>query len=173
MRMPKHYRPIAGVFVALLVAGWFMTTGNAAWAEAPAAPSVPDSVAASCYGPSCAGLDPESHGCSADAVTLASIVILGASAREFLVEHRYSSACYASWTRISNRASNPDCLIGTVAFHQGWWTDGHLSRTPTVAIGPSCSGWTKMMSEHNKSTRACGYSGWEGQSRCTGWKLPG
>ena len=91
----------------------------------------------------------------------------------FRVEHRYSAACYASWTRISNYSNNPDCLISTYGYQDGWWTDGHRSKTPNVYIAPSCAAYSVMMSEHNKSTRACGYSGWEQAIRCTGWKLPG
>jgi hypothetical protein len=170
--MTKQRRVLTGLMTALLVMGWFLTAGTAARSKPPAAQAEPTTLA-SCYGPSCAGWSPVTMGCVRDQRTQASIVVYGASGREFLVEHRYSAACYASWTRLSNRGSNPDCSIGTYAFHQGWWTGGSRPRTPAVTVAPNCGAYTVMMSEHNKSSRACAYSAWEGLTRCTGWKLPG
>jgi hypothetical protein len=167
--MLTRKRTLVGVLATVLVL--MATTGTVAHAESTAQAET-TSVLASCYGPSCAGLDPVAYRCHIDAVTLHDIVINGVSGYRYHVEHRYSRACNASWTRLSNY-HNPDCTFGARAWHEARWTDGRRSRTPYLYIGPSCAGTSVMMSEHNKSTRACAWSDWEGRTRCTFYKNPG
>lgn len=156
--------------VMLTLAGTIGFTGTAAAASQPREVAGDQiGVAAACRGNSCSYKEPVSQGCTADAKTMSSIVVLGAAARQFLIQTRYSPACDATWTHISNR-NNPDCTIGTYAWHEGSTTGGgQYSRTPNVHVGPSCSNWTVMLGTADKSTRACAYSTWESRNRCDKW----
>jgi hypothetical protein len=143
-------------FLAMVLA--LVGTGNAAVAD-------PAGVTAACRGNSCSGKEPIGQGCGADSKTMDSFIVLGASAFEFLIEFRYSPACDASWTRISHRA-NQDCNYYNYAWHEGVTAAGRYHRTANVSVGPNCTAWTVMIGTADKSTRACGYSPWEGRSHC-------
>lgn len=85
-------RKIASLGLAAAISATALTIG------------APTALAASCYGTTCSGLDPQATGCSADAVTLGS-----ATTGDVTVNLRYSSNCGAAWVRIyggpSDRAS--------------------------------------------------------------------
>lgn len=71
------------------LAGYVATTlATAATVVLPAA----NAHAASCYGSSCLGKDPQTEGCSADATTLAQASDPGGT---LVIQVRYSSACSA------------------------------------------------------------------------------
>ncbi|NBH06097.1 hypothetical protein GTY80_22975 [Amycolatopsis sp. SID8362] len=112
-----------------------------------------------------------SAGCSAGAQTLASMVVLGTpAAKEFLVEHRYSPACLASWTTVTD-IRQPDCLYSVSVWHEAIDdSTGGRTRTAAVGSGSACSASTVMMSTVGKANRACAHSTWEGLDHCTAWK---
>jgi hypothetical protein len=56
--------------------------------------------AATCYGAGCTGVDPNTSGCASGAYDLDDIMYVGVR-----VELRYSSACNAVWTRLTNTDS--------------------------------------------------------------------
>ncbi|MFE9747175.1 DUF2690 domain-containing protein [Saccharothrix saharensis] len=78
-------RSTTTTLIALSLIAFTMLTG-AAFANA----------AATCYGSTCTGQDPNARGCAADARTLAEYTY---SAR---FELRYSPACHAAWTRVTS-----------------------------------------------------------------------
>ncbi len=163
--MQRRLITVAGAAAAALA------TAFGASAPASAQPANADSVSATCSGASCAGKSPVSTGCSTGAQTLTSIVVLGApAAKEFLVELRYSPACLASWTTVTD-INQPDCLYSVSAWHEAVNnSSGGRTRTAAVGSGSACSASTVMMNKVGQSTRACAYSTWEGLNRCTAWR---
>jgi hypothetical protein len=96
---------------------------------APSAQAVPvvEAAALGCHGSSCNGRNPQTQGCSRDAVTLASrdwFDGAAGSSATITVELRYSTKCRASWSRV--RANG----VGTVAVTKASaWVKGHKSAT--------------------------------------------
>ncbi|MEU8179081.1 FG-GAP-like repeat-containing protein [Microbispora hainanensis] len=120
-----------------------------------------------------AGTDLTVQACDGDARTIDDLVVLGApAAKRYLVEHRYSPGCRASWTRIST-LNQPDCLYSEYAWHESISGVGgapQITKTANASTGPACSVNTAAMSrEPGKAYRACGHSGWEGAVHCTEW----
>jgi hypothetical protein len=59
---------------------------------------------AACNPSNCTGQDPQTTGCASNANTLESFIL----DPTFYVELRYSSSCYAAWTKVTNNwTSNP------------------------------------------------------------------
>jgi len=82
-------KPVSKILYAFLFLA-FLLLGT--WIPLPS-----DVFAASCYGSSCHGYNPQTMGCSSDAVTVIAGDYSGA-----LVEGRWSSTCNAEWTRTKN-----------------------------------------------------------------------
>jgi hypothetical protein len=99
------------------------------------------------------------------------MVVLGVpGAKEFLVQLRYSSACLATWTTVTD-INQPDCLYSESAWHEAVNNStGGRTRTASVGSGSACSASTVMMNKVGQSTRACAHSSWEGRDHCTAWK---
>jgi hypothetical protein len=97
----------------------------------PASPA----LAASCHDTSCNGVDPQSAGCSGGAVTIDSL-----SDQGFYLELRYSSACYAAWTRVTSQGYADVTADFWIARYSGQRYSGHFSSGETGAK------WTKMIS---------------------------
>lgn len=109
-------------------------------------------AALSCWGNGCYKGDPEVYGCAADARTEVS----GNGYPGFL-ELRYSPACHAAWTRLSNDAHQGDPMgiqWADAGEYQAWyihagydygWTNmvGAQSGQVLYACGPdTCLKWT-------------------------------
>ncbi|MEU4235281.1 DUF2690 domain-containing protein [Nonomuraea sp. NPDC026600] len=150
----------------------FTTFGasSVAYAESEAARAAPAGTTATCYGNTCSGKDPNATGCSAGATVLADMVVLGFSAKQFLVRLSYSPACNASWTDIQ-AINQPDCYGGEYIWHEAVNNStGAITRTARAYDGDACSTYTVMMSRVGRSTRACSTSTWTGTNHCTPWK---
>lgn len=104
--------------------------------------------AATCYGYTCEGADPNNAGCSADAYTVAAGSFTSPSGR--YIELRYSPRCGAAWTR----------------WGVGYTTTTHMtiysnSKTTGVNLnlesgqGAGMSGWTLMVPAADKNVRIC------------------
>lgn len=165
--MLKKFATIAGAAATLFT---MVGASTVAYAESPAAQTDPVGTAATCYGNSCSGKDPNATGCSAGAQVLADMVVLGFSAKEYLVRLSYSALCNASWTDIQ-AINQPDCYGGEYIWHQALNNStGGVTSTARVYDGDACSTYTVMMSRVGRSTRACSTSTWTGRNHCTPWK---
>jgi hypothetical protein len=113
-------------------------------------------VAASCYGNSCNGLEPEKSGCSDDARTVRSREV-----DSFDVELRYSPDCHAVWTRITNNSGYPG-VAKVIGYYNGEFRRQELR---TLAAYEDEVAWTKMLTS-TYLTYAClrryvDYVGWD------------
>jgi hypothetical protein len=70
--------------------------------QAGAVTAAPAKLSAACWGDGCAGLDPQSSGCSATGYTVESFRAYWGD----LVELRHSYDCGAYWTRVSSSRDN-------------------------------------------------------------------
>ncbi|OKI20267.1 hypothetical protein A6A25_38010 [Saccharothrix sp. CB00851] len=164
--MIRRFIITAGMAIAALAA----VVGASAPVSAQTSEAPSASASPTCYGETCEGQSPISANCTSGSVSLASIVLLGAGARQFLVDHRYSASCGTTWTRVTD-INQPDCYYSLTAWHEGINNStGARTRTASVSSGDACSASTTTMSKAGKSTRACGYSSWEGLTHCTAWK---
>jgi hypothetical protein len=105
----------------------------------PATPA----MAVGCYGTGCAGRDPNTMGCGADAYSPVTTVV-----GNVFVELRHSWACGASWTRIQNANAKDKAYIKNSI---------GSSYTTTVGSGQSAV-WTLMVANMNANywAQACG-----------------
>lgn len=114
---------------------------------------LPDSVAraASCYGSTCTGLNPQTMGCGADAR-------LGPAHIEddFRAENRYSVACNAEWERTINTSGGSRYAAGSIRygcanFCYSW------SVTSPAKIANGSQVYTPMIGPDNIiDTKSCG-----------------
>lgn len=74
--------------------------------------STPQVFAASCYGSSCTGYNPNTMGCGADAAT-GPYYITSGGAR---VENRYSATCNAEWERTINQSGGSRYVAGSIRY---------------------------------------------------------
>jgi hypothetical protein len=144
--------------IALVCA--LMFTVAASWAFGPGPAS-----ASTCSGSTCNGKDPNTYGCSSDAVTLDNWTDLWLG-----VELRYSKKCYAAWARVRYLQSVPEpgacCNIASLNWYScstanstcflGEYTSGSVTQQGTVK-------WTAMRA-FSYWVRACGYAD---PTRCT------
>jgi hypothetical protein len=101
--------------------------------------------AAGCYGDYCSGQDPQAMGCSADAYTVASILIPGTGA---YVELRWSPSCKANWARVPSGfgAYYPSQLYAIQC------ATGYTQRGVVASSGGYS--WTRMIYSPVKTVRA-------------------
>ncbi|MDI5976787.1 DUF2690 domain-containing protein [Amycolatopsis magusensis] len=164
--MQRRLITTAGTAIAALAA----VVGASAPVFAQTSEASPGPASPTCYGETCEGQNPLSTNCTTGSVSLTSIVLLGAGARQFLVDLRFSSSCGTTWTRVTD-INQPDCYYSLTAWHEGINNStGAKTRTASVSSGDACSASTTTMSKAGKSTRACGHSSWEGLDHCTAWK---
>ncbi|MER5466739.1 DUF2690 domain-containing protein [Streptomyces sp. NPDC002668] len=98
--------------------------------------------AASCYGSSCKGRNPQTAGCGADAVTLHSVT----TPYGIRVELRWSETCGAAWGRILN------AWPGDLVIVEG---SGYVTYQATVKTGHDA--FTAMVDDrYPRTARACG-----------------
>src|SRR5690349_11402154 len=103
-------------------------------------------LAVSCYGDYCSGKDPESSGCSADGVTVASGPLWGTF--NTYVELRWSPTCKTNWARIpaTYGTSQPQALVA------------YQCPTGYQQVGVSASNstwsWSRMIYSPVKSVKA-------------------
>ncbi|WP_432894314.1 DUF2690 domain-containing protein [Kribbella sp. CA-245084] len=111
--------------------------------------------AASCTYAACGGLDPETIGCSNDAVTKPDLL---ATYSLYLVELRWSPSFHAFWTRIHPKESGGG--NGTYAYIAGGVYDAN--GTPVTRIvytsNPAGSSWTKTTSQAYPWERFCAFA---------------
>lgn len=112
----------------------------------PVAVSAP-AQAVGCYGDYCSGKDPQSTGCSADAITFASNNVYGTG---YTIELRWSPTCKTEWARISagGWTSGVDSL-GVVQPSTGYQQWGVAGSNATYK-------WSKMI----YSPVRCVYARW-------------
>ncbi|SDU59071.1 Protein of unknown function [Amycolatopsis keratiniphila] len=115
-------------------------------------------VAATCYGANCSYRDPVEAGCNAGAVTSDELRI-----NHIRVEKRYSSACHASWARMTILTPNLDCGAAGAVWQERLYSGGEIGRTPNACY------WTQMQGHGSGGgyTRSCGTS--VGKTVCTRW----
>lgn len=106
---------------------------------------------ATCSGSSCVGLDPHATGCDAHATTVSSAYGRNTNGvAQVYVEERWSSACVANWTRITNLTSSGGYMEANLIDQnnsssqpwEGWVPAGWIS-------------WTNM-GDGNHVQRSCG-----------------
>ncbi len=106
---------------------------------------------AGCSGAGCVGLDPHSTGCDAHASTVSSAYGRTTQGVAVIyVEERWSSACVANWTRITNLTSSGNWMEANLIDQnnsssqpwEGWVPGGNIS-------------WTNMGNGYHVQ-RACG-----------------
>jgi hypothetical protein len=109
-------------------------------------------LAASCSGSSCAGRDPQSQGCSSDAVTKGNVY----SVERITVEMRYSAACDAWWARATCDWPDPTAAL-YVSFIQ--FTNG-VQTSKQRLVGDHAAGcdsgettWTYMIADKSSGDR--------------------
>lgn len=109
-------------------------------------------LAAPCTYAGCNGLDPETTGCSNDAVTKLDLVTTYGG---FLAELRWSPSCHAFWTRIRNNDSEGG--EGAYAYIAGGVYDANGSPVTQIVYTdvPDGHGWTKMISQAYPWERFC------------------
>lgn len=108
--------------------------------------TAPSASAASCYGSSCTGKDPQAQGCASGAVTKSSFVGHWRNniGKDPYVELRHSGACNARWVRVTAGESDFGCGGGA---------------TPQIRIRNYTSGGT-LLSEQIRSFSACTTGAW-------------
>jgi hypothetical protein len=104
--------------------------------------ATPAHAATSCWGTTCNGLDPSAEGCAADAKTIDNAYTPGG---EVHVELRYSSACFATWTRYTWGTN----FFTNTAFIRG---ESHTYSKSPGYVGDQ--GWTKMVS-YTEMVKSC------------------
>lgn len=131
--------------------------------------------AASCSGSSCEDLNPNTMGCSSDAVTAGSAKYL--SDGSSTTETRYSSACNAKWTRTQNNSGGNRYAAGSLRYGcADYCYDKSISSPAKIASGSVV--YTMMLSNvYTPPTRSCGSVNKSGpisipisvsNSKCTG-----
>lgn len=94
--------------------------------------SPPTAMAAGCTGSSCNGKSPTVMGCSADAVTVNSVVdedhASGGTFGRQVVQLRYSRSCNAFWSRATATAGGTARVTSTVAYMDGFKVSTNRSR---------------------------------------------
>lgn len=111
---------------------------------------VTEAHAAACSGPSCVGKDPHQLGCDVGASTVSSAYGVVNGVRTIYVEERWSAACVANWTRITNLTSSGAYMEANLIDQNnstgqpwsGWVPAGYIS-------------WTNM-GNGNHVQQACG-----------------
>jgi hypothetical protein len=93
-------------------------------------------MAVGCYGDYCSGKDPESTGCSADGITVASARIPGSYT---YIELRWSATCKTNWARVPSSwgTSSPSLL-------QAYQCATGYNQSGVVASNGSYS-WTRQI----------------------------
>ncbi|MEU0096126.1 DUF2690 domain-containing protein [Kribbella sp. NPDC006257] len=112
--------------------------------------SAPAQAAAPCTYAACNGLDPETTGCSKDAVTK-----LDLQASLILAELRWSPSCHAFWTRLRWDPANGG--IGQYAYIAGGVYDANNKPVTKIVYTSDPEGhpWTKMISQAYPWERFC------------------
>ena len=107
-------------------------TAIAACSQALMIISPPTAMAAGCRGSSCNGKSPTLMGCSADAVTVDSVVdedhASGGTFGRQVVQLRYSRSCNAFWSRATAAAGGTARVTSTVAYMDGFKVSTNRSR---------------------------------------------
>jgi hypothetical protein len=115
-------------------------------------PSTPPHVfAASCYGSTCKGLNPQTMGCGADAKTGPAIAINGGRA-----ENRYSQTCNAEWERTINQSGVNKYAAGSIRYGcANFCLSYNVSSPGKIAYGQNV--YTPMVGPDTTiDTRSCG-----------------
>ncbi|GIM93297.1 hypothetical protein Ato02nite_050900 [Paractinoplanes toevensis] len=120
------------------------------------------SLAASCSGSSCAGRDPQTMGCSSDAVSKGNVY----SSDRVTVAMRYSSACDAWWARATCDYPDPTAAlyVSFIQFTNGVQTSRQrLAGDHAAACDAGETTWTYMIADRSSGDHynACwSYSSW-------------
>ena len=145
---------VGAVTLLMLVLIPNMAAANDRAAGPPA--EQPVGIQVGCYASSCTGYDPQNAGCSTGALTLESFVEYG-----IYYEMRYSSACYAVWTRVTTP--------GTGCLNLTWGQIMTYSERLIYGV-QACGGtrWTRMISfEYSVKTCVSHVSSTGNPSYCT------
>jgi hypothetical protein len=112
--------------------------------------------AASCYNVTCEGLDPNTMGCGADAVTSGSAKILsdGGNNQSF-VETRKSAACDAKWARTTNKSGGYRYAAASLRYGCTDYCYNQSVRSPGT-IANLATVYTSMHAYVATPTRSCG-----------------
>lgn len=114
--------------------------------------SIPAQAAPYCTYAACNGLDPETTGCSNDAVTKMDL-----EASLMLAELRWSPSCHTFWTRLRHDPANGG--IGEYVYIAGGVYDANGKPVTKIVYttDPNGSGptWTKMISQAYPWERFC------------------
>lgn len=158
VNLGSRRRPVALTLLALL-----LSCLAVAVTAQPAA-------AASCYGSTCNGKDPNAQGCSA--VNVAATQVWQSS---FSVAMRYSSGCAARWTRmIVDDYLHTCCVPMYISIERQIYTPYGYARThyyvKKVAAGLEGSFWTLMVQNSSDDrARSCWGINDSTPNNCSGW----
>ena len=140
LRKSSVVRKLTATSLTLIAAASFMVVSSA-----PAS-------AASCYGFTCDGADPNAAGCG-DAYTVNAGSFTTPAARRY-VELRYSPACGAAWARYSYGVAATKMTIYSYSK-----TTGTLLNLESAQPAGE-SGWTRMVPAADKNVRICAEENW-------------
>ena len=117
--------------------------------------------AADCYGSNCEDLNPNTMGCSGDAVTSGSVKYLGDGGTNLsFVETRKSTACATKWARTTNRSGGYRYAAATLRYGR----DNYCYTKNVSSPGSIANYATVYTPMHNNyystPTRSCGALGY-------------
>jgi len=108
-------------------------------------------AAVGCTGSNCTGLNPETMGCGADALTGPTKTISGGKA-----ENRYSVACNAEWERTRNQSGIYKYAAGSIRYGCANYCYAQRVRSP-AKIASGYNVYTAMKGPDSTTyTRSCG-----------------
>ncbi|TDW90155.1 uncharacterized protein DUF2690 [Kribbella pratensis] len=122
-------------------------------------------AAAPCTYAGCNGLDPETTGCSNDAVTKLDLITTYGL---YLAELRWSPSCHAFWTRI--RPHDSEGGDGAQAYIAGGVYDANGSPVTKIvytSVPQNGETWTKMISQAYPWERFCAFIGFDSGCKIT------
>lgn len=130
-----------------------------------------------CSGSGCDGLNPNTLGCGADAVTSGSVKILSdGGTNQSFVETRKSSACNAKWARTTNKSGGSRYAAGSLRYGCTDYCNNRSVSSPGT-ISNNATVFTPMQGLIATPTRSCGIVSLTGpiaipisisSTRCTG-----